>query len=321
MNFLEDPTIPSALWAALVASNEDYGEEVKEYLSNHRGKEAISVTTLSRSPRQHLLISRHSKDIFIDPLADCWHSFMGNAVHWVLEKYASKDKNLIAEQRMGVDMMLNGKRVHIHGKFDIYDKKRQVIQDWKLTSANSMLYDKADHRFQLNRLRYIMIENGYPVKGLENVYLFPHLDKTKFSNPEYPKTNAVTVKVPLMDLAEVQKGIKVAARNHVENSQLTDKDLIFCTDEERWIRENFWLIYTRKKGGKAGVQQPFRKTSIKRASTKSELIHWRKEEGYKKEDVKYKQVKGHPTKCDYCKAAPFCNQLQNELIANERFKR
>jgi len=318
MNFIEDPTIPIALWEALVASNEEYGEEVKDYLSGKKSDFAISVTSLSRSPRQHLLQSRHHKDIFIDPLTDCWHSFMGNVVHWVLEKYASKKKHLIAEQRMGFDMVIDGKTVHIHGKFDIYDKSRKVIQDWKLTSANSFLYDKAEHRFQLNRLRYILLENGYEVNGLENVYLFPHLDKTKFANPAYPKKNAVTVPVPFMDLSEVRKGIKARAREHLNGVQLTDTSLPFCTDEERWIRENFWLAYTRKKGGRKGVTQHFSTRSAIRTDTKNELIRWRKKMGIKLEDVRYKQIKGHPTKCDYCKAAPFCNQLQQELIASER---
>jgi PD-(D/E)XK nuclease superfamily len=321
MNFLDDPTIPLPLWDALVASNEDYGEGVKEYMADQKGKDySISVTALNKTPRQAHLQSRHSKEIFIDPIKDCWHSMMGNIIHWVLEKYASRRPHLIAERRVGCDIKVDGKTVHIHGQFDLYDKKRKCIQDWKLTSPSSMLYDKEDHRFQLNRLRYILIENGYEVKELENVYLFPHLDKTKFGNPAYPQRHAVTVKVPLMDLSEVYKGIKARVKEHMDASQLTDKELPRCSDSDRWIRENFWLAYTRKKGGRKGVTQPFRTTATKRVATKNELIRWRKAEGIKLEDIIYKQIKGHPTRCDYCKAAPFCNQLQEELIANERNK-
>lgn len=321
MIFLEDSTIPIALWDALVASNEEYGEEVGDYLKGHKGKPAISVTSLSRPPRPTQLMARHNAEIFIDPLKDCWHSMMGSVIHWVLEKHASRYKHLVAEHRLGTDITVDSEKIHIHGKFDIYDKREEALEDWKLTSANSLLYDKEEHRLQLNRLRYILMENGYKVRKLRNIYLIPHLDKTKFLNPEYPKRNAVMVDVPLMPIKEVVAGIKERARAQMAARQLTDNDLPYCTDEERWIRQNFWLAYTRKKGGRKGILQPFSSRSSKKTDTKKEMIKWRKSNGIPLSHIKYKNIKGHPTKCDYCKAAPFCNQLQKELLVHEQSRK
>ena len=211
----------------------------------------------------------------------------------------------------------------IHGKFDLYDKGLCKLQDWKLTSGTNMMYPKTDFERQLNVLRYILLRNGWKVakgEGMEDVYLFPHLDKTKMNNPKYPREHALTVPVEEMDLAEVEDMIRNKIRAQLTEKEKPDHELTPCTDEERWIRDTSWSIYLRKKGGKVGVEQPFSSRSAFRAPTKAEIVAWRREQGIPKKDSSYKEFKGEAKACTYCKAAPFCHQRLDELMQAEQNK-
>jgi len=310
MMYLEDKTIPKPLYDALVDSNQEYGKEVKDYLAglkkNYDFK--ISATALNKPTQESVLLKRHSHEIWVNPLKDCWHSMMGNVVHWVLEKYAALDPDNVTEFRLGCDIEVDGKICHIHGKFDLYVRSSNKLQDWKLTSASSMAYPKVHYEMQLNILRYILLKNGWVVKELEDVYLFPHLDKTKLRMEGYPQHNALTVSVQKMPIADVEEYIKDRLRAQLTEKDKPDSELTPCTNEERWIRTSEWLVYTRKKGGRKGEVQDFSSRSAHRAQTKKELVAWRKDKGIAKDDVKYKKLEGDPKHCEYCQARFFCRQ-------------
>jgi len=319
MPYHADNSIPEPLYDALVDSDKEYGEEVKDFLKGKSYEDAISVTSLNTPPQKLHLIKRHYRDIWIDPIKDCWHSMMGNVIHWVLEKYAAtKPERFIAESRMGVEVNVDGKTCYLHGKFDLYDKDEFALEDWKLTSATNMIYPKTMYELQLNVLRYIMVNNGYRVDKLKNIYLFPHLDKTKFSNPLYPQRHERTVDVPIMPMADVLEYIKSRFRIHIENKNAKDIDLTPCSDEDRWVRGTYYAIYLRKKGGKKGEKQEFSSRAAFKADTKSALFAYRKENKISKEDVFYKTFKGEAKACGFCKAASFCRQRQAELIELEQ---
>lgn len=323
MNYLEDDTIPGPLWAALVDSSKEYGDEVKDFMSGKNYFHATSVTALNKPSQASVLEKRHSHEMWVDPVKDLWHSLLGNIVHFVLEKYAAKDPSYISEFRLGTEITVDGKKCYIHGKFDLYNKDTFTLQDWKLTSAQNMLYPKTHYELQLNILRYIMIKNGYKVKHLEDIYLFPHLDKTKMNNPNYPKRNVLPVKVEIMDLADVEKHIKERMSVQLTEKDKPDKELTPCTDEERWIRDSFWGLYTRLKSGPVenDGKRRFSSRLATRGDSKSEMIKWRKANGHKKEDVLYKEFKGLPKYCSYCRAAPFCRQQLATQLERDKQER
>lgn len=322
MIYLEDPTIPKPLWDALVDSSEDYGAEVKDFMKEIKGKyeHVVSVTALKKPTQEAVLVSRHSHEIYINPLENLWHSMMGNIVHWVLEKYASKNPNYVTEFRMAAEIKVNGKLCLVHGKFDLYKKKPKVIEDWKVTSGVAMQYDKEDHRIQLNVLRWILMKNGWEVKKLRNIYLFPHLDKTQFRKEWYPKRHAASVDVELMDLEEVEFYIKNRIRKQMAEKSLPDNKLTPCTDEERWIRSNVFLGYARVKSGKKDEngKLPFSSRAAIRADDEEEVKQYQADNSIKDEDFLIKQIKGAPTKCSYCSAVTFCHQRQPEIVAEEK---
>jgi len=319
MKYIEDPTMPKPLFDALVESSEEYSSESKKFLSSVKGKDFVmSVTALNKPAQQAELIRRNYNDIYIHP-EKAWHSLMGNVVHYVLEKQAAGNPRYMTEVRMGADISVNGKTAHIHGKFDLYDREIFYLQDWKLTNASNMIYPKTAFELQLNVLKYILESKGYKVKGLQDIYLFPHLDKTKFNNPDYPKIHAKTVDVPIMPRKEIEEYIKSRVRSQLTEREKPDKHLTPCTDEERWVRGSFFVGYERKKGGKKGEIQEFSsRASVKSEVSMDELIAYRDSKGIEEHDFWIKEYKGEPKACGFCKGAAFCHQRQHELIERDK---
>jgi len=318
MIYLNDDRIPLPLWDALVDSDKDYGEEVKDFLKDKRNAVSISVTSLNSPAQKRILQARHHEETYIEPLKDLWHSMMGNVVHWVLEKYAAKNPRYITEFREGIDIDVDGVQCFVHGKFDLFDRDTGTLQDWKLTSGTNMLYPKDDHVMQLNVLMYILKAKGYHVKAMQDIYLFPHLDKTKMSNELYPKEHCKVVDVPKMKLQDIEDFIRDKLRVHLTEKEKEDKDLVHCTDDERWARGSYFAGYTRKKGGKKGGVQDFSSRAAFKADTRDELFRYMDTNGIKGTDFLIKEFKGKPALCGYCKAAPFCQQRQRELIEEEK---
>jgi hypothetical protein len=311
MIYQKDDTIPRPLYDALVDSDSEYGKEVKEYLNGKKYDFAISVTSLLKSPRQYQLLRRHHDKIVINPVDDLWHSLLGTIVHYILERYGRNIKGEMAEVRMGVDFVINGKTVHLHGKFDNYVEETKHLRDYKLTSALSMLYDKEEHELQLNILRLICEYNGINVDKISNIYLFPHLDKRMKNNENYPKRYIEEKFYNVRSEKEVIQLIKRRIKAHVEAIECNDEELPFCTDEERWIRDTVYKVFTMKKDGKG--------FSSRAAYVSTSLNELRE---YIKNNINGSYMessfKGKPTRCLYCKASNFCNQLQKELIDNPK---
>lgn len=316
-----DQSIPKPLYDALTESNESYADEVRDFLKDRKAELKISVTSLNKSPRQVLLAQRHYNDIFVDPKQN-WHSFMGNIVHWVLEKHARGNPNLWTEIRESIYFNIDGVKVLFHGKFDIYDTITKSIQDWKLTSAAGMVFPKDDHHRQLNDLRYILQSKNIEVNKLQNIYLFPHLDKTKFNDPNYPQENWKIVDVPVFDRKEVELNIKRRIQRLVDNINRSDTKLDYCTDEERWLRGGQFAIYYRKKEKpKKGADPssiPFSSRAAHRAPTKEEVMQLASNDGVSETDTYVREFKGEPKLCSFCQAAPFCNQYQKEKLAIQK---
>ena len=319
MIYLPDDTIPAPLYDALTESNKEYGKELSEFMAGREDHEhSSSVTALATPTQKALLIRRHSKDIYIAPLKECWHALLGNIVHYVLEKHAAKNLSYMTEVRMDCSITVDGIKCLLHGKFDLYNRDTFTLQDWKLTSASNMMYPKDAYEMQLNVLRFILMRNNYRVDKLENIYLFPHLDKAKMNMKGYPQTNALPVDVKLKPISEVEKYIKNRLRVQLTESKKEDRELTPCTDEERWVRNSYWAIYTRKKGGKKGVLQDFSSRAASRADTKKELIEWRKANNHEKENVEYRHFKGTPIACSFCQAKVVCKQYLKEVIELEK---
>jgi hypothetical protein len=313
MIYLPDDSIPDILYNALVKSNQSYYEETAQYLKGKHFDHHLSNTKLIGPAQKAELFKRHNKEMYVRPIKDLWASFIGTCIHLILELEAKKDPNYWVEFRVGIDIRIDGKIVHIHGMLDLYDKSRKMISDWKITRPTSLMYDKTEHIMQLNVLRYLMIRNGYEVNEIEDVYMFPHLDNTKLSMEGYPQQNAVRVKVPILPEAEVKKYIFARARHHIANMDKPDKELEPCTDAERWIRGSMYKVYFRKAPkNKKDLTPEFSSKATHTFMTRLELEEFQVTTQTKASNYQIREIKGSAIGCEYCSSAPFCHQLKQE---------
>lgn len=319
MRFVNDPDMPLPLKMALRDSNNKYKDDLSSFLDEklngeHSGTNHISVTTLIRSPRQVQLIQRHSKDITYKEL-DFWFTMKGSIIHYILEHYSPKSWML--ETRLEVYRVINGKKVMIHGQLDALDQddpKENVLWDWKFISG-AYIADKPEHKLQLNALAHIAKEKGYNnIKSLRNCYLIERLDPKKASDPLYPTKEYLIKEHELMPSKDIESWITTRAGIHLNEKDTPDKDLPFCTDEERWIRSTTFSIYKRKKGTKKEPVQDFSSRALAHSDSMGDAHEWLSVNP-QTEEIKIVEQKGYPRACDYCKASPFCNQRQRELMA------
>lgn len=306
--------MPEPLYRALIDSQSKYKDDLVEFfkdnlIGKNEGIDNISVTTLSKAPRQVQLLNRYKHEITHNPM-DFYFSLKGSIIHYILEVYSPP--HWVKEKRVKMIRSINGERVAIHGQADAYDPDRRTLYDWKFTSGTSVRYDKPEHKMQLNILANLFEKNKMPVDEIKNVYLIERLDARYHNDPNYPTKEYKVVDQDFFATDEVNGFIDSRATLHLEAKDKADKDLPFCTDEERWIRSTEYVVYKRKKGTKKEPIQDWSSKSSFRGFSNKQALDWTKENP-QEEEVKIVVQKGSPTACSYCKALPYCNQRQNEL--------
>lgn len=313
MKINPDPDMPLPLYRALVDSNNKYKDDLSSFLkdkmSHGDGSFHFSVTTLPKPPRQIQLLYRFNDELEYEPL-DFYFSLKGSIIHYIIENYCPS--HWLTEVRMEIYRLINGKKVMIHGQLDAYDPDTQTLWDWKFVTGASVMYDKPEHKIQLNVLALILQENGYPVKRLCNNYMIERLDPRYANTEGYPKKEYKVQEHEFMPRSEVEAYLFNRASAHIAAKSLKSKELPRCTDHERWIRSNEFLVYKRKKGTKKQPVQDWSSRSSGSFISKGDADKFIAESGFT-EEVKIVMRKGYPKACDYCKAVPFCNQRQKEL--------
>lgn len=337
MKYLHRPDLPSPIVKALI--DDSYSAEVDDYFKSlpdnirqkYKGR-SFSVTTLNKSPRQRILLARHHDEIEIDPIDLLWRMW-GNAVHSILERFSEEGDQI--EQRKGIVVG----DFYVHAKVDRYSPRRELIQDYKVTSAESALYEaKVDYEFQLNVQSLIWRTLGFPVKRLENVYVYRNWKASKVNpNTAYPDEPIKVVQIPVWDDAKIIQTLTEKLNAHFDAAGLDDDALPFCTEQDRW--QSLPLHKVFKIDEKTGEPQKVAKYKSNSELECREWIYERLEADKEKalmenaskakpkpeEEVlatkvpKYtiNTIPGKPVKCDYCDARAFCNQLQAELMENK----
>ena len=128
--------IPEPLATALATNTHDKGDA------------HISVTSLWKSPQMVHLTAQHEHEIFID-IDNLVPSFIGTAVHKYIE---SLDRSRVKEIRLFSTI----EGITFSGQFDRYEMDGAIIQDYKVTSAKSFMYERhrSDWENQLNSYAY-----------------------------------------------------------------------------------------------------------------------------------------------------------------------
>lgn len=268
-----------------------------------RGDSVISVTQLISPPRIVILQNVNADNISQDA-ADRVPALLGTAVHKILEKGAEGLPGHILEERLFLDV--HGWR--ISGAVDLQiDRGDGVweINDYKVTSVYSVMSDKPEWEQQLNCYAYLSYKvHGRRATSLKIIAILRDWQRKQAElKPDYPQSQIAVVDIPLWSLGDQEAFIEGRVLLHQGAQKAVDngEPLIYCTDEERWLRDESWAVM--KEG---------RKSAVKLYDNQSEAEAAIREFGA---GYSVQHRAGNYVRCSggYCLVSSFCRQWQEEL--------
>lgn len=310
MIIANNKNIPFVLQVWLAADNYDY----------QVGEKYLSATTLLKSPRQILLEKRVDTSGLTADIEDSIARTLGNAIHegiesaWihnlpqalkVLGQENIKDMFVInpepdtdltkkipiyIEQRASKE--ING--FTIGGKFDFV--ANGTLHDFKTTSVYSYIHGDRVKEYQLQGSIYRWLHQDKIKDDFIRIcYIFTDWSKGEASrNPDYPQCRCLAKEYELLSLADTEKFItdKLAVLDKYWNAP--DSEIPECTAEELWLTPTQYKYYSDPKNTRATKNFEIYGDAIayQRSKGKGVVI----------------TVAGSPQHCQYCNAAPVCQQ-------------
>lgn len=310
---------------------------------NHVVNGDISVTQLIDAPQIRSLKRLH--DYSLD-VVDMIGMFIGSGTHDLLEKYtfSSNHKARVLKEAAGIlqgmgedkasgyiDKMIQANLADtintdveiettlsmevdgmvLSGTFDRFTHSSGMLEDYKTTSANSMMFPetKKSYNAQLNIYACMLRANGYDVKAARIIALLKDHSKMKImTNKDYPREPIVMLDIELLPEETVMKYIRQRIALH---RRAVNGESIPCTPKERWSKADVWKVM--KKGGKRST-----KNCITEAQAETFIAD--NSFKYKPGELYINLVKGEPFRCanGYCSMSSVCPQYKEELrIATE----
>ena len=251
------------------------------------------------------MAQEHYEELTIDISDEIW-KLLGQSVHTILERANEENEDTITEQRMYAIV----KDWTISGQTDSIDIKNNILKDYKITSAWSIvsaLQDgKKDWEQQLNIYAYLYKQNtGKTIDQLNIIAIARDWNRNQYlrSGGDYPPSPITVLNIDLWSDEEQQAFIeeRVSIHQEAEVQYLINDELPLCTDEERWRRKDTYRV--EKKG---------RKTAVRVLDTREEADEYIG--GHKDSKLlKVVEAKGECVRCaNYCDVAEFCNQHNEE---------
>ena len=270
-----------------------------------KGDSVLSVTQLISPPRIVLLQNLNADNLEVD-VADRVPALLGTAVHKILEKGSKDLPNYHLEERL-FDVVRGWK---ISGAVDVQIDNGDgtwQINDYKVTGTYSVQADKPEWEQQLNCYAYLSYKNhGRRVTSLKIIAILRDwMRKQAELKPDYPQSQIAVVDIPVWTLEEQEAFIEGRVLLHQAAQKAVDsgEPLVYCTDEERWVRGETWALM--KEGRKSAVKLYDSETEANEAYTHSGNGHY------------IEHRRGSAIRCagNYCLVANFCRQWQEELGA------
>ncbi len=245
----------------------------------------LSVTHLVGPPaiRQYLITHW---DMLTCDIDDELTALFGTAWHFYLSRFAApKD---ISEQKL----TLRVGDLTVVGIMDTLTNAG-IIEDHKVTSAWSFVFDKTEWVQQLNTYALLAEENNYPIHGLTiNAFLRDWTQQNAWKYDDYPKHRFFSVQIPLWSVEERKRFVLSRVEDHSHG-------LRECTPEERWQKDTTFAVM--KEG---------RKTAMRVLNNQAEAMAWMKAQKSDK-GLSIVERPGECTRCKlYCPVRSVCKYNQ-----------
>jgi hypothetical protein len=233
----------------------------------------------------------------------------GKAVHYILEKAAAEleAEGFIVERRFYGDFVVNGKKFVVSAQIDLYDRDKQLLQDYKTSSVWSLSHGlKEEHLYQVSLQAELMLRENIETRDAEIVGIFKDWSGERADQAadagdpgRYPQEPAAKITVPLLSSDEVTAWVTLRVSAHEAAKLATTQDqLPLCTDSEAWVRSE---------DDEFAVVRPGNTRATKvfgRRDMADEFITAKPAEGYVVEERLGKAVR-----CNrYCPARRVCQQ-------------
>lgn len=276
------------------AVTRDYKYKDKQY----------SVTSLLKGACQVILERRHLDDVEQDVSEMIWLIF-GTAVHSVLEK-AQETDNQLKENKVVIDVIDGYK---LSGIFDLYDDETGTVTDYKTGSVWKVKFDEwEDYRKQTLLYCYMLQRIGFNATRGEIVHVMKDWSKTEAKRDKnYPQTPVFRklFEFSKKDFEYIEQFVIDRFKELQECEKLKDSELPYCTEEERWHKEDKWAVM--KKGVKRAVRVLESEQEAQEFITMKGLDN--------KHYIEFRE--GSDTKCqDYCPVSAYCPFYQKKYGGN-----
>jgi hypothetical protein len=176
-----------------------------------------------------------------------------------------------------------------------------VVMDYKTTSVWSVILGKSQWEYQLNCYAALVRRvKNVPVKGLKVIAILRDWrSKDAEEKPDYPRAPIVEVNIPLWEPEKQDAYLngRVALHQKAEFDRLTGSELPWCSDDERWIKENKWAL--KRKGQKRAVKV-FDNEPDAIAAVQDGM------------EVEFRRGEATRCKANWCRVSAWCSQYQAE---------
>lgn len=242
MKYTNQFNIPEPLVRAI--SNDEYD----------KGDSVLSVTQLISPPRIVLLQDLNADNLETD-VVNRVPALFGTAVHKIVEKGALGLENHIVEERMFLDV--NGWK--ISGAVDLQIDRNNgewEINDYKVVSVYSVMSEKIEWEQQLNCYAFLARKNhGRKVTALKIIAILRDWQRRQAQLvPSYPQSQIYVVDIPVWTDEQQEEFVhgRVIAHQNARNAVDNGEPLVYCSDEERWLRNETWAVM--KEGRKSAIK-------------------------------------------------------------------
>jgi hypothetical protein len=258
-----------------------------------------SGSQLPKSPRAVQLGKRHDHEIVIDASERLW-SLLGRAMHNILEQ--SGPANALKEQ--GLMIIINGAK--LSGTPDLWTPitaKEGDLDDYKVTGAGAMAYDKPEWEAQLNTYEYMINAHGFTCRSLNvRAILRDWMIHKLVANPQgYPAIPFQTRTFTSWGQERQKAYIEERINLHQTAAELATKDLPRCTKEELWQKGETWAVM--KVGNKQACRGGIHSTPENAEQHASTLALAKPKDTY---NVVFRPALAKA--CAYCSPRDFCDQ-------------